>query len=204
MRLAALLLAVLALLLLTIRSQPYPDRVTASLLGEDCAAPCFMGIRPGTTSMSQAYFLLAAHPWVANSPDEFPSLIRESSHIGAGIPRTVVDWRWSAAHPDWIDSRVPGAIMMENVDVLAITVGTNFTLGEMLLAFGPPDALYWNIPTRQNSPQVDYTAWYAAEGVEVRFVGSCPLRWPYHQPVSLHFRSVAPPLTSAMSEAHPC
>ncbi|MBZ0299691.1 MAG: hypothetical protein K8J31_08130, partial [Anaerolineae bacterium] len=69
---AALLTATCALPIFAIRAQPFEDRAVQALVQPDCPPPCFMGIRPGVTTMREAVSMLPANAWVANGPDEFP------------------------------------------------------------------------------------------------------------------------------------
>jgi hypothetical protein len=184
-RLATLMTLILTLPILVIRAGHFENRATSGLVQENCLAPCFMGIRPGWTSMRDTYYLLAAHDWVANSAQEFPSLLRESSLIGAGIPRTMVRWRWSAQQPDWIDEAVQGAVILQDRDVLSIHIETSLLLGEIILAFGHPDE--WRVvrSDSQGGQSFDYTAWYAREGLLIRAEGICPSWQRYHRPVRI-------------------
>ena len=189
LRLTLLFMLLLALPIFIMRAQPYTDRAD-DLAPADCTAPCFMGIRPGRTSMSQAYYLLAGHAWVANTAEQFPSLVREASLFGAGIPRTIVRWRWDRGLPDWINSTAPGTVTLENYDVLNIAIDTHLALGEVLLAFGEPDESRY-VPTDSG---FSYSGWYAAEGLLIRAEGPCPLWGRYGLPVQVSFLPQPPRL----------
>jgi hypothetical protein len=52
-------------LILLIRTQYYDNRAIRQLLQTDgCPAPCFLGIRPGVTTASDAIVLLQQSQWV--------------------------------------------------------------------------------------------------------------------------------------------
>jgi hypothetical protein len=73
-----------------IRAQPYDDNTIRSiLLPADCSAPCFMGIRPGTTQIRETYALLEKNPWVGGI----------SSHIDSGCCTIALNWRWNGKQP---------------------------------------------------------------------------------------------------------
>lgn len=72
---------------LVIHAQPYDDAaVRALLMPSGCPAPCFLGIRPGLTTLADALRILQAHPWVGMV---YP--IHE--------PPTVIYWDWNGRQP---------------------------------------------------------------------------------------------------------
>src|SRR5688572_3629883 len=77
-------------LLGAIHLQPYDDSDVRAFVAppQDCAAPCFMGIRPGETTVGEAVDILWAHPWV-DQVREFTS---------ARGQRTIF-WTWSGQQP---------------------------------------------------------------------------------------------------------
>ena len=204
LRAGILLWIILATIIIIIHVQPYQDQVTDGLVNDNCTVPCFMGIRPGSTSMSQAYYLLSAHDWVANTPDEFPSLLRESSRIGAWIPRTVINWRWSTTQPPWIDGNVQGNVTLENNDVLNMDIQTQFLLGDIILAFGLPDDEGFTVSEGQVGRGFHYIAWFADERLLIRAEGFCSTRPPYHFPVRIIFRAQPPHLPEGTAMSAPC
>ncbi len=62
---------------------------------EDCATPCFMGLRPGVTTTEEAVAILNAHPWV-----EAYSLAKSD---GGTYP--LLTWAWSDVAPVWFARR---------------------------------------------------------------------------------------------------
>jgi hypothetical protein len=51
--------------LMLVHAQPYDDHELRELLLPDgCPAPCFMGIRPGVTTMDEALKILEASGWI--------------------------------------------------------------------------------------------------------------------------------------------
>ena len=63
---------------------------------EDCASTCFIGIRPGVTTVQEALVILRDHEWIAS-----PRL--NASGRGYGDIR----WDWSGLQPAWIDTAYP-------------------------------------------------------------------------------------------------
>jgi hypothetical protein len=49
-----------------IRAQPYDNSDLSAFLTppEGCPMPCFMGIRPGVTTVEEAIAILEAHEWI--------------------------------------------------------------------------------------------------------------------------------------------
>ncbi len=194
-----LIVTILISIISLIQLQHYENRGVHGLLHENCPSPCFMGIRPGWTNMQDAYYLLAAHSWVANSADEFPSLLRESSLIGASIPRTIVRWRWSTLHPEWINGAVQGTITLQDRDVLNMAIETQLSLGEIILALGLPDEAHFMALGTASDQRFGYTAWYADEGLLIQTEGVCPIRHRYELPVRILFSSQALPEAAPMT-----
>lgn len=151
--------------------------------------PCFIGIRPQLTTMPAAVSILETHAWVDKNQGEFPSLIRESIAFGASIPRTTLDWRWTASPPAWIDRTQPGSLTIEDRDVLYVSIMTHFALGDVLLALGEPDAAHLS--------DWSYAVWYAQAGWLILAESDCPRRSDYHLPVRIRFVAVAPRDVSA-------
>ena len=174
-----------------IRIQPYTNRVMLALLRDECNPPCFMGIHPGSTRMRDAYFKLIDHEWVANQADDFPSLIREASHIGAWVPRTVVGWVWDEPSPSWIDQQQPGFIIVEDQTVRSLGIATHLLIGEFYLAFGKPDM--WQVQAVDRSPnrQFEWTGWYFNQGIAIIAQGTCPARSYFARPVQIRFHPTA-------------
>ncbi len=91
LRLLMLPLLIFTAALLLIHAQPYDDRdLRELLLPEGCPAPCFMGIRPGVTTVDDAVMLLEANEWVTH---EF------TYDLGS-----VYSWSWSGRQPAIIDA----------------------------------------------------------------------------------------------------
>ncbi len=111
-----------------IRAQPYDDHeLRQLLLPEGCPAPCFMGIRPGVTTMDEAVVILEANSWVGE--------IRTRTGT--------IEWTWSNLSPKIVDRRYPGYVQHSNIPGEECCVGSLkfnslFTLGDLYLLLGEP------------------------------------------------------------------
>jgi hypothetical protein len=182
---APLLAALLICPIFVIRAQPYSDRAGSALLLADCPAPCFMGIRPGSTSLDAALYKLSSHSWSASRSEDFPAQVRHAVMDNAVLPRTIMTWRWSAALPAWIDDTHPGSVMVEDRAILDITFDTDLLLGEIFLAFGAPDQSLYFLSSNHH---LGYIGWYADLGMVVSAEGFCPAWHVYHFPARISFR----------------
>src|SRR4051812_31653625 len=91
------LMLLLTLVVGVIIAQPHDDSVMRAFFAlPDCAAPCFLGIRPGVTTTAEAIAILQAHPWVKGvSP--------AASTFGNGARAyTNIYWSWSGQQPAFI------------------------------------------------------------------------------------------------------
>ncbi len=127
----ALLLTVLWLVpVLLIRAQPYDDGGLWAFLTppEGCLAPCFMGIRPGVTTVDEAIAILEGHEWV----DKVTVEDQGGFHLF---------WTWSGQQPHFIRTSSTGRIrriLFQDV-VELISIDTRITIGELYLTLGLPD-----------------------------------------------------------------
>ena len=183
-----------ALPILVIRAQPYDDRAMLELLPPDCPAPCLMGIRPGVHSLSAGVYFLEAHDWVATRLEDMPSVVRLSVFYESGIPRTDIRWRWETNIPTWINATERGTLTVENFDVKMLTIDTYLTVGDIALALGDPDAV-WYTDTDVSERRFEYSAWYASQQMLIKAQGVCPLRHVYHFPVRVRLYAAPPRLT---------
>ncbi len=126
LRLALTLTALFALLALAARLQVRDDAPLRALLlpPEGCPAPCFLGVRPGASDTTAALEQLAAHlPGAAAQPR-----ISYSVRLAASPGRGEVEARLLTAG--------------ERVAAVLWTPAPPLTLGDMLLALGPPPEVF--------------------------------------------------------------
>ena len=121
-------------LLLLIHAQSYDDSEFRVFLipADDCPSPCFMGIRPGTTTLGDAVAILQSHKWVktvlASAPDP-----RASQHIY---------WQWRDDAPLFVQSgklRNGGTLYVQQGIVQNIDVMTGIPLGTAWLRWDAPE-----------------------------------------------------------------
>jgi hypothetical protein len=149
-----------------------------------CAAPCFMGIRPGVTSADELFAILRRHEWVSTLYD-FTQIAD-----GVGIPGVTGDvrWDWSGAQPAWIDDRVQGLLRLNLDRVRFVAVATHIRLGDARLLLAAPD---WETITTELHPDFGMTATYNAAhrqaGLLLRVPRIvCPAASLWNRPVTLN------------------
>jgi hypothetical protein len=131
----------------------------------DCDSPCFAGIRPGETYVGDARAALAAHAWVGTVTDA------PYTDFTVGY----MQWTWSGAQPDIIDSSRPGLMGYQHGVIRQIELPTRLTFGDVWLSLGaaPNGALFEDAGVR---PHLLHIAAYQ-RGTQ-RFVTylPCPVR----------------------------
>ena len=169
LKLVLLLSLPMSVMIVIVRAQPYDDRdVRAALLPPaECAAPCFLGIRPGDTSAGAALSILENHAWVRR----------------LNIMDNPVSWEWSGAQPVWIDGSVPGHIVTERFiaenredGVTSVYVQTRLTLAEVYMLLGQPDQSWFRMADEPLGVQPQHTVYYGRYRLQVTSPLRCPLR----------------------------
>ncbi|MBA3869060.1 MAG: hypothetical protein H0X30_07895 [Anaerolineae bacterium] len=157
--------------LIVIQARPYDDHALREfLLPEGCPAPCFMGIRPGVTTMTEAERLLNESQWVgkitfANS--------------------TYIAWTWSGEQPTWINQTPKGTLSGADNTVTALQVGSRIRFGDMQLDMGRTGILeQW---AYQTGRYATYTVSYPEHHLKLNFMVDCKNRIRYLQPVTIIF-----------------
>ncbi len=162
--------ALLAAALGAMHAQPYDDGgFWASLNAPECAphgssAPCFLGIRPGVTSGSQALDLLRALPWVAT--------IRASA--------AQIEWTWNGQQPAFLRSvHNDASIRLEDGIVHWIGVETAVRLADLKIVLGAPEKTYYRSQILRDSTKNYYAAFaeyaiYPAHTLEGIVTTVCP------------------------------
>ena len=195
---ALVLTVLLALPVLLIRAQPYDDHELRALLTppEGCAAPCFMGIRPGETMAWEAIAMLESSERVSDVLEDFGNTRPEVIDYQLPPMLSIVDWYWNDAR--WFPSERHGALVMFDRQVSAINLYTNFALGDLLLTYGLPDV---NKLTQFGNGQSDklfqYDAWYAPYCMRITADMPGSLRGFYRYPVNISFEKQRPDVYDA-------
>lgn len=95
-----------------------------------CPRPCFMGIRPGITTLDKAIQLLEASPWVKN--------VNDGPAHGGDIPLHIT-WNWTPQAPAFIDDQTQAVAVLWGDVVVRIDLRIpGLTFGEVQKALGPP------------------------------------------------------------------
>lgn len=137
LRLTLIPIALFTALLLIIHAQPYDDHELRELLfPEGCPAPCFMGIRPGVTTMEEARTRLEASGWTRDF------------HFASGINLTGTDtfvsltWQWNDNRSPLLDATSPAFIVgfEQSADALVdeIYVATTVPVGMIPILLQAP------------------------------------------------------------------
>ncbi len=151
LRLILIATALFAIVLILIHAQPYDDHeLRQLLLPEGCPAPCFMGIRPGVTTVDEAIKILEANEWAEK-------IDNEKYERGSGL----ILWNWNNRKPSWIKENLRGSIFIDNKLVQAITIYSKFSLGETRLLLGLPDMDIVSPPQDPSEEHFQYEAYYA-------------------------------------------
>ncbi len=150
LRLTLIPLALFTAALLLIRAQPYDDHeLRELLLPEGCPAPCFMGIRPGITTVDDAIKILEASGWVSE-------IDNKKFENNSGF----ILWNWRYEKPSWIREELRGGIYINDKVVHAIIIQSEFLLGETRLILGLPDMDFVGPPQDPSEKNFIYEAYY--------------------------------------------
>ncbi len=156
-----LLLTLLAALpIFVIRAQPYDDSELRALLTppEECPAPCFMGIRPGVTTVQVAVEMLRGHEWVAdvNAANEADGYISVE---------------WNRAAPPIIDRDARTPFYIFGGIVGFIDLKTTYPVGALYLLAGLPQATDSSVSTHG----IFVSAYHFERSVMAYAYSSCPV-----------------------------
>jgi hypothetical protein len=143
-----LLIGLCLLPVFLIRAQPDDDSDLRAFLTppDNCPAPCFMGIRPGLTTVDEAMTILYEHPWV-------DTVIRL-----AEFDRLIVTW--AAGSHALVDTDLLGRLRYSNGIIQDISVQTCVPLGHLWMAYGPPARVVRSATSDNRPPGAAYRLWY--------------------------------------------
>ncbi len=132
---------------------------------DTCFDPCFMGIRPGFTTVDEAITILNAHRWV-KSVSAPPSTSRREEDL--------LILNWNGAQSPYIDTQSTSALITCGNWICGLSIPTNLELGAFLLEFGQPDsATLRSIPDAPHAIII-YAANYSDMQFTVRTSNHCP------------------------------
>ncbi|MCC6611826.1 MAG: hypothetical protein IT320_00030 [Anaerolineae bacterium] len=177
-RLGGLLTALFTAVILGLHARTYDDGgLRDLLLPQECAAPCFLGIRPGVTGLDDALAILEReHP--AHEQMEIELQYRRGS-----FPLyRMVNWSGYLLYPLERRGRMElthdPALPDVPVDTLLVRVNSSLTLGDVYLSLGRPDDLSAGFWYHDLGTQVSLILHhnYAGGAVEVVTRHLCGLR----------------------------
>lgn len=133
LRLSIVLACLWLLPILLIRAQPYEDGgLRAFFATGKCAAPCFLNIYPGVTTMSEANTLIREQGWVGQ--------VEQSEDAMNGLPGAIY-WMWNGQQPSIFADGGRGSIRSFNGErVSEVQVELGLTIGDIWLSLGPPQS----------------------------------------------------------------
>jgi len=180
LRMALPLVIGFTLYILLVHAQPNEAATVRTLLTppDDCPAPCFLGIRPGVTTVAKALTILDSHPWV-ESVNSVPNL----SNAEEGL----LILTWNGRQSPYIDSASSSALHTCGDLICGLSIPTKLELGIILLNFGAPDsATLRSIPDAPHAV-IFYAANYDSMQLTIRATSFCP---PIFTAMGLHHRPV--------------
>jgi hypothetical protein len=157
------------------------DSLTAFLAPpEGCPAPCWQGIRPGITSISDAIDILVEHPWIHHL------IITESYEARGG---GFIGWAWNGQQPALIDGRFRGVMWVSDGIVRSVRIPTTITFGALWLRLHRPARGSFRLAL--DAQAMDHVVIHLAAYPDHKFVAwnevKCPLRladfWGAHMSI---------------------
>lgn len=192
---AALLLTLLfAACIGLIHAQSYDDSGLRAFLAppEGCPAPCFMGIRPGVTTVEEAIAVLEAHEWI-------DTVSRYEITEGLGVASLTASW--SGAQDEWIDDALWLRLEINNNVVQRVYVDTRIPLGDIHLLLGTPElSQVFDFSLEVSAPTVGYYGSYDALDMFFMAVTYCPVKQVWTLPVE--WVLVSEPAFTELPESH--
>jgi hypothetical protein len=166
MRISTPIFAVLVAAMLLIQAKTYDDSGLRTFLSAPggCDAPCFMGIRPGETTVAEATLILQEHPWVDAIDINFDIDAREGN----------LAWKWSGQQPPQIRPEREGSLRICDSLICSVSIPTRIPFGDFLLTFGQPDAGALRSFVDQQGTMVLHIAAYEALQFNIRSRNFCP------------------------------
>jgi hypothetical protein len=155
-RLVLIPLLIFTAVLVLIRAQPYDDHELRQLLLPDgCPTPCFMGIRPGVTTVDEAIKILNASGWV--EPFDYKP---DANYI---------ELKWNANSPSWLEKNENSNSSVSIVDSLVnyFLLDTRLTLGEIQLSLGQTPFQFTGADSFEGHSYLYYSAIYQNSGISI-------------------------------------
>lgn len=169
------------------------DELRGFLHSDECAAPCWQGIRPGVTPSFEAVAMLAALPWVTDL----------YTVQGIATSESYVRWGWTGEQPAIVDAESGGQMWFHNGLVYAIDIPLAVQFSTLWGAFGAPEAeVYQTAPLMP--PQTFFHAYYFGRTLEIRGMVACPLSAGNRLAARVDAHIAAPNTLDSVSDRAPC
>ena len=153
-----------ALFISAVNARPYdnPDLRTFLQATHTCEIPCWEGIQPGMTSVSEIQLALEHHEWV-----------REVTFMPTTDPDSgFITWTWNHPPASVIDSTRQGEAGIADGVVIWVQIPTAVGFGDVWLTMGPPP-LGRTIAVRRPTYLVRHYAAYDEVSVQLRYTIPC-------------------------------
>ena len=194
LRFGAFLFTLLALILFGIHTQPFDDHgFRALIFPANCSSACFMGIRPGITTVTEAYDQLEKSGLVSQWIEQIDQL---GDHEAAGSLR----WRWGSNRPALLTD-IDASLTYDRKTRIVLTfgdIGTRLSFGTLLIMFGQPDMGFMTGGYNDRGGSIfTHTAGYSALKFSLVNTIQCPMtiRQFWDSPITLQIA----PTTDQMS-----
>lgn len=169
-----------------VHAQPYDDHsISYLLISDDCAAPCFLGIRPGITTAGEAVKLLENHEWVTNIEARYTDFGQSTNTFWGYIY-----WQWIPDSPFWTHKPSyklglhDSYLRILDGRVNEIAFSTSLPLGALVLNFGRDGMYALERPDRYGTRPypVLHHFYYPDLGLVFASISRCPALNPdWHQ-----------------------
>ncbi len=160
-RLAVLPVLLFTVVVLLIHIQLYDDHELRQILSpRTCSAPCFLGIRPGVTTVDEALKILKATGWTEQI-DQYSSNI--SIKWNDNSPAWLSKNRLFSGTVFWIDGGLVTQFILE----------TNLMIGDIQLSLGQPPFQHISLNYFNGYRFLFYAAVYRDEAVNVSTSHDC-------------------------------
>jgi hypothetical protein len=193
-KLALIVALIFAAFIAAIRAQPYDDsELRAFLTPEGCPAPCFMGIRPGVTTMEESLVILEGHEWVG---DITPNYDDEKNLRKLG-------WKWAENKSKILRD---SAFLLPDKDAIFVDEIHIFTYfdASLVIYYNPNPQNYYisvleayNMDLQVNENIIEYIVdYHPKEFFSFKGYGYCPYKstlWDYPLEIVISHRGFVAP-----------
>lgn len=147
-----------------VNARPYDNPDLRALLQavQNCAPPCWEGIRPGVTGLSEIQIVLENH-----------ASVRELTFTPTTDPESgFITWQWRDLLTGIIDPTRQGEAGVSSGVVTWLQIPTAAAFGDVWLTMGPP-SLGRTTAIHRPTRFVSHSAAYASLAVQVRYTIPC-------------------------------